>query len=110
MEPTSIAIIGSTSKTTLCAKQILDDQRLKISWIMTPQPREIGRKKEIIANPLDQFGQKNNIPTIHIDKRIDQKTQEQITKLDRPEFILVVDFGYIIPNWLLDLPLLAPLN
>ncbi len=28
----------------------------------------------------------------------------------RPDFLLVVDFGYIVPNWLLELPTTAPVN
>lgn len=106
----SIAIIGSTSRTTRCAQALLESTNFKISWIVTPQPKQVGRKKILTINPLHQFAQDNQIKNILIQNKIDQQIQNQIQNLEKPDLILVVDFGYIIPDWLLKWPTVAPLN
>lgn len=106
----SISIIGSTDKTVSCAQIINSHSSFSIPWILTPGPKPIGRDQAILANPLHQFADQNQIPAILLTGKIDQQVREQISKLPRPDLILVVDFGYMIPDWLLQLPKIAPLN
>ncbi len=103
-----IAISGSTHRTAQCAQALLDDHDFSIPWIITPKPKPIGRKKIITKNPLHVFAEKNNIPVILIDKKVEK--DDFFDETEKPDFLLVVDFGYIIPNWLLKLPKIAPLN
>lgn len=120
MNKFSIAIAGSTKRTNLCAEAILSSKKFIIPWILTPMPKPVGRKQEITHNPLDIFAKKNDIPIIYVEKKINEKTKEEIRIIGEknnssllskaPDFLLVVDFGYIIPNWLLELPKIAPLN
>lgn len=121
-----LSIAGSTSHTLMCAEALLSDPRFSISWILTPSPRLVGRKQELVKNPMHLFAEKNNIPVVLVDKKIDEKVKEAIASLqvsksagNRPtdqltnrltDFLLVVDFGYFIPNWLLEIPTIAPIN
>jgi methionyl-tRNA formyltransferase len=123
-----IAIAGSTSRTTLCAETLKSDSRFEISWILTPRPKPVGRKKTVSPNPLDIFAKENKIPVIYVETKIDElvknqilasstnvktnvaNTQETTPNIPQPDFLLVVDFGYFIPTWLLKLPKIAPLN
>jgi len=119
----TIAIAGSTNHTVICAQALLHNPNFKISWILTPQAKPVGRKKELKQNPLHQFALKNDIPVVLVDRKIDDEIKEIIIKgmeknkkianhfsLITPHFLLVVDFGYFIPNWLLKLPNIAPVN
>ncbi|PIR62261.1 MAG: hypothetical protein COU65_04290, partial [Candidatus Pacebacteria bacterium CG10_big_fil_rev_8_21_14_0_10_42_12] len=42
--------------------------------------------------------------------KIDTDLRNQIESLPKPDYLLVVDFGYFIPEWLLELPKIKPLN
>lgn len=103
-----IAIAGSTKRTAFCAETLKNDKNFEISWVLTPKPKPIGRKKILTSNPLDIFAKENKIPVIYVEKKIDNSVKEKISIT--PDFLLVVDFGYFIPNWLLKFPKIAPLN
>ncbi len=106
----SVAIAGSTTHTVICAKSLLADTRFRISWILTPAPKVIGRQQVLTKNPLHLFAEENHLPVILIDGKIDSTVREKISAAEQPDFLLVVDFGYLIPKWLLELPTIAPLN
>jgi len=109
----NIAIAGSTNYTASCFKALSNDPRFNISWILTPPPKPVGRKKTITSTPLDIEAKKHNTKTFFVDKKIDQKLKEKINSYsanNQIDFLLVVDFGYFIPTWLLNLPTLAPIN
>jgi len=106
----SIAIAGTTKRTRQCAQSLLESDLFNISWVLTPIAKPIGRKQVITPNPLDNFASENGIITVWVDSKINQETQIEINKLERPDFLLVVDFGYIVPNWLLEVPRISPLN
>ena len=109
MQPLSIAIIGTTERTTQCAQALQDSDAFSIAWILTPEPKPIGRKKVLTKNPLHVFGETHDIPTVTFSKKV-REVQEKLHTLPAVDFILVVDFGYIVPAWLLQLPTIAPLN
>lgn len=109
----TIAIAGSTQRTRQVARTLSTDPRFRVSLIITPSPREVGRKKVLTENPLHAFAKENALPTVLVGKKIDTDIREEIeayfTKTPF-DFLLVVDFGFLVPKWLLDLPKTAPLN
>ena len=105
-----IWIAGSTQRTTQVADTIFQDNRFKISHIITPQPRKVGRKQEEVINPLHRFSKNNQISTTLVDKKIDNETKLKLLSLEKPDILIVVDFGFWVPKWLLDIPKKAPLN
>lgn len=110
MKKYSIAVAGTTERTALCAQELIKSNKFDLVWILTPSPKPVGRKKEVKPNPLDSLAKENEIYTIYIDKKIDGQVREKIENEARPDFLLVVDFGYLVPTWLLQLPKIAPLN
>lgn len=110
MSSYSIAVAGSTAHTALLAKALHEHPQFILPWVLTPLPRKIGRKQTLTPNPLDVFAQESNIERIFIEQKIDQNVHQQIQNHSRPDFLLVVDFGYVIPQWLLAHPHIAPVN
>jgi methionyl-tRNA formyltransferase len=106
----TVAIAGTTHRTKQCAQALLKSDLFNISWVLTPIPKPVGRKQVITANKMDDFASDNGIITVWVDKKINSETKSELSKLEKPDFLLVVDFGYIIPDWLLDVPIIAPLN
>ncbi len=109
--PITVVIAGSTHHTLLCAESLLANDAFHIMGIITPVPKPAGRKKEIKKNPLHAFAEKNAIPTILIEKKIGEHVHLQLqTEWERPDILLVVDFGFLVPPWLLSWPRIAPIN
>ena len=110
MKKLKIAIAGSTTYTRQMAETLFDNKNFEIASIITPSPKRIGRKQLLISNPLDNFAQENKIESFYIENKIEkEKLLPQLEK-QTIDFLLVVDFGYFIPSWLLKIPKIAPLN
>ncbi len=107
----SLSLAGSTHHTVLCADAIFSDPRFHLTSVLTPIPKPIGRKQTLTKNPVHLWAEKNNIPVVLIEKKIDESIRKTINDtLSPPDLLLVVDFGYIVPHWLLDWPSVAPVN
>ncbi|PIR60072.1 MAG: hypothetical protein COU68_03105, partial [Candidatus Pacebacteria bacterium CG10_big_fil_rev_8_21_14_0_10_45_6] len=105
-----IALAGTTHRTAQCAEALQTSSDFSIAWVLTPEPKPIGRKKIITANPLQLFAESQSIPVISIKNRISSKVKTSVLEYGDIDLLLVVDFGYIVPEWLLDLPSIAPIN
>lgn len=109
----NIAIAGSTAFSTQATQALINypDRKFKITSILTPTPKPIGRSQTIIPNPLHQLAIDQKIPHLMVDRSL-KHFQQQIVDLLQPsvDVLLVVDFGYLIPQWLLELPKLATIN
>jgi methionyl-tRNA formyltransferase len=105
-----IAISGSTKNTVAMAKTIASDSRFEIIFTLSPAPKLIGRKQIVTKNPLHVWSEEKEIKTFLIEKKIEKTLLSEFAKAGEIDFLLVVDFGYLIPKWLLKLPKIAPLN
>jgi methionyl-tRNA formyltransferase len=109
-KPFSVVIAGSTHHTRMCAQSLFESSECVITGVLTPIPKPIGREQIVTPNPLHTFAQKNNIPSVLISQKIDDLMQAELQKIEKPDFLLVVDFGYMVPNWLLEWPNIKPVN
>ena len=110
MKKYSIAIAGTTHRTAQCAQALLESPLFDVSWVLTPVAKPIGRKQIVTPNQMEEFATKNNISTVFVKTKITSEIKTQLQELSKPDFLLVVDFGYIIPDWLLEIPKICPLN
>lgn len=102
----TIAIAGSTHRTLLCTQKLHAHPFFEISWILTPQPKPQGRKQELTKNPLHQWAEEQGIQSFLLETKFDKTIHQKLTdpQLEKPDFLLVVDFGYWVPTWLMELP------
>lgn len=105
-----VAIAGSTLYTVKMAEALASDQRFEVVWTLSSVPKIIGKAKAPTNNPLHQWSIDQQIPAFLVHEKISQQTKVELTAAAPIDFLLVVDFGYFIPHWLLTLPKLAPLN
>jgi methionyl-tRNA formyltransferase len=82
----------------------------KVRLVLTQPDRPKGRGLELVASPLKQAAEKLGLP-IYQPEKIKQN-EELRAKLEaiRPEAIIVVGYGRIIPLWMLQLPPLGNIN
>ncbi len=101
-----IIFFGSSKYSTIVAKAL--HQNIGLTAIVTLPDTPTGRHKIITPNPVKIFAQDNNIPFITADK-LDSVTIEKISCL-QPDFLVIADYGRILPKELLKLPKYAPIN
>lgn len=108
--PLRILVAGSTAYTRQMAISLASDPRFQVVAVLTPNPKKVGRKQTLQINPLDQWANDNEVAKFSIEKKLERQLLEKdLVALDL-DLILVVDFGYYVPNWLLNLPKIAALN
>ncbi|MBP9820289.1 hypothetical protein KBC79_06170 [Candidatus Woesebacteria bacterium] len=110
MAQKTVWIAGSTQFTADCARSLLHSDAYSVDLCLTPAPKPIGRKHTITMNPLHLFASEQGIKTVLLETKITTEIKEQLLALSPPDILLVVDFGYWIPEWLLSLPTTAALN
>lgn len=82
----------------------------RIHLVVTQPDRPKGRGLELVASPTKQSAQKLNLPISQPDKiKTNEDFRAQLTAL-KPDAIIVVGYGRIIPQWMLDLPPLGNIN
>lgn len=104
----TVGVAGSTQHTVMCADALRTDERFEISWVLTPPPQPIGRKQAITPNPLHTWADVHDLPVTFVEKKIRPELQTSLPS--QPDYFLVVDFGYLVPKWLLEFPKIAPIN
>jgi methionyl-tRNA formyltransferase len=82
----------------------------EVALAVTQPDRAAGRGMEMHAPPVKRAALAHGIPTVQPEKiKTNQEFRTQLETI-RPDTILVVAYGRIIPKWMLDLPPLGNIN
>jgi len=82
----------------------------RIHLVVTQPDRPKGRGLELVASPVKQSAQKLDLPITQPDRiKTNDEFRSQLTAI-KPDAIIVVGYGRIIPQWMLDLPPLGNIN
>ncbi len=82
----------------------------RVHLVVTQPDRPKGRGLELVQSPVKQSALKLNLPITQPDRiKTNDAFRAQLTALD-PDAIIVVGYGRIIPQWMLDLPPLGNIN
>src|SRR5690348_14103970 len=82
----------------------------RILLVVTQPDRPKGRGLELVASPVKESASKLGLPITQPDKiKANEEFRARLTKI-RPDAIIVVGYGRIIPQWMLDLPRLGNIN
>ena len=88
----------------------LAEAGFKIHLVLTQPDRPQGRGMEPVASPVKQSAERIGVPVYQPEKI--KQNEELRAKLEhiRPEAIIVVGYGRIIPAWMLSLPEFGNIN
>jgi len=118
-----VAFFGNTKYSVIDARVL--HERFGLVLVVTKPDKPSGRKRVLTANPVKTFAVANKIPVIEVDsfqtkkgRSFTQNTPGRRTDLDlidqikafEPDFIVVADYGVILPKDALEIPKIAPLN
>jgi methionyl-tRNA formyltransferase len=82
----------------------------RIHLVVTQPDRPKGRGLELVASPVKESALKLNLPITQPDRiKTNDEFRAQLTAL-KPDAIIIVGYGRIIPQWMLDLPPLGNIN
>src|SRR5881394_4196818 len=82
----------------------------RVHLVVTQPDRPKGRGLELVASPVKQSALKLNVPITQPEKiKTNDEFRAQLTAI-KPDAIIVVGYGRIIPQWMLDLPPLGNIN
>jgi len=88
----------------------LADAGFRVHLVVTQPDRPKGRGLELVQSPVKESALKLNLPITQPDRiKTNDEFRAQLTAL-KPDAIIVVGYGRIIPQWMLDLPPLGNLN
>jgi methionyl-tRNA formyltransferase len=82
----------------------------RIHLVVTQPDRPKGRGLELVSSPVQQSAVRLNLPITQPERiKTNDEFRAQLTAL-KPDAVLVVGYGRIIPQWMLDLPPLGNIN
>lgn len=81
-----------------------------ISLVVSQPDRPVGRKQVMTAPPVKQLALEHRIPVMQPEKIKNNAEFRAQLEAIRPDAIVVVAYGRILPRWILDLPRLGCIN
>jgi methionyl-tRNA formyltransferase len=82
----------------------------RVHLVVTQPDRPKGRGLELVASPVKQSALKLNLPITQPERiKTNEEFRSQLAAI-KPDAIIVVGYGRIIPQWMLDLPPLGDIN
>jgi methionyl-tRNA formyltransferase len=81
-----------------------------IRLVVTQPDRPVGRGMELSASPIKRTALHSNLPILQPEKIKNNEEFRAHLESIRPKAIIVVGYGRIIPQWMIDLPPLGNIN
>ncbi len=88
--------------------ETLHESKNEIVGVITRSDKVRGRGNKIISTPVKKYAEENNIEVFEKDF-LSQNDESWIKDLNA-DFFVVVAYGAILPQYILDLPKIAPIN
>jgi len=89
--------------------EALNDQ-YDVELVVTQTDKPVGRKKEIIFNPVKKFALDKNLNLLQPDKLKDNHQAVETLKSINPDIVCVAAYGKILPEEILDIPKYGCIN
>jgi methionyl-tRNA formyltransferase len=107
--PLDLVFCG-TPRFAVPALEKLAEAGHRIHLVVTQPDRPKGRGLELVASPVKESALKLNLPIAQPDRiKTNEEFRAQLAAL-KPDAIIVVGYGRILPQWMLDLPPLGNIN
>jgi methionyl-tRNA formyltransferase len=102
-------LLAGTPSTSVLVASAVATAGHEVVGVLCPFPKPVGRKKIVTASQLEQWAVQKNVPIFHVDKDVLQ-SEKLKTALPPADALIVADFGYLIPSWLLHHPKYGGIN
>lgn len=110
LEQIKIVFLGTPDFACPILKALHQDQRFKILAVITQEDKKVGRKQVLTPPPVKSVAQELGL-TVYQPLKLNKDSEliESI-KAMQPDFLVVVAYGQILSQKVLDLPKICPIN
>ena len=104
----TVIFLGTPEFALPSLQALINDQETEVTLVITQPDRPVGRKRVLTPSPVKVLAQEYGIPVWQPEKL--NAELEQLLSYDRPDYLVVVAYGQILAQDVLDFPTVAPLN
>jgi len=104
-----IVFMGTPDFAVPSLRALLDAPRFEVAGVVTQPDRPAGRGQRVQMSPVKQVALRAGLPVIQPLKAHEPAALDQLRAWE-PDFMVVVAFGQILRQAVLDLPRIAPIN
>lgn len=102
-------LLAGTPHTTVMIADAVVGAGHTVVGVLCPFPKPVGRKKVVTACAVEVWAKLRSIPVFNVDKETLSKGISHFA-LPQSDVLVVADFGYLIPAWLLGFPTYGAYN
>ncbi len=102
-------VFAGTPEFAACQLAALCDHQLPVAAVYTQPDRPAGRGRKLSSGPVKAFAVQRGLPVLQPVSLKDAAAQESLRAL-RPDVLVVVAYGLILPQAVLDIPRLGCVN
>jgi len=106
--PLRVVFMGTPSFAVPSLQALLADDRFEVAAIWTQPDRPAGRGQQMMPSPVKICAEAAGIP-IYQPEKLSTADTEQMQQL-APDFLVVVAYGQLLAQEILDVPVVAPIN
>jgi len=103
-------VFAGTPRFAVPTLERLVDEGFHVRLVITQPDRPSGRGMELTASPVKEIASRFGIPVRQPEKIKDNPEFQGELNDIRPDAVIVVGYGRIIPQWMIELPVLGNLN
>ncbi|AVP49182.1 methionyl-tRNA formyltransferase [Williamsoniiplasma luminosum] len=107
MKKYNVVFCGTPEIGATILKQLIQMEEVNLMLVICQPDKLVGRKKELLPPPVKQIALENNLKVIQPQKIIDDF---EVIKQANPDFIITCAYGQFIPEKILNLAKIEPLN
>jgi methionyl-tRNA formyltransferase len=108
--PLKIVFLGTPEFACPTLQALLKDSRFEVMAVITQEDKKVGRKQELTASPVKKLAMENSLPVFQpVKLSRDQELIDHLKEL-KPDFLVVVAYGQIVSQKVLDIPTYKPIN
>ncbi|HEY1663931.1 MAG TPA: methionyl-tRNA formyltransferase [Verrucomicrobiae bacterium] len=109
MRPMTIVFMGTAELSCASLERLARDGQFQIAAVVTQPDKPKGREMKLQPSAVKLLAQKFNLPVLQPAKARDEKFIAELREL-KPDLIVVVAYGQILPQAILDLPKAGCIN
>jgi methionyl-tRNA formyltransferase len=109
MIPLRIIFMGTAELSCASLEKIAADKNFQIIAVVTQPDKPKGRELKLTPSPVKVLAEKLQLPVLQPVKARDEKFISELREL-KPDLMVVVAYGQILPQTILDLPKFGCLN